>query len=584
MMFFSKGFEDYLINFLTGFFGTPALLIGLFALIGCIIQRKTFTEIMISVFKTIIGFLIIGGGAGIISGSITKFGQAFLLLFGRDGMVANNDVMPGFFLSSEQLQWIATAGSLILIFGMLLNLMLARLSKLKYIYLTGHSAWYFSVMIASVLAIAGIPESEMWLVVLIGSILVSIWMVISPAMLQKHTNTITKTDNLALAHTGSIGYLVSGTIGEFIFKIRKGKVKSTESFNFPKGLAFLRNTNVSIALTMLFLFMVVYFTAWGVKGNDAMIAAGIVSASDSIFVQGLIQAFTFAAGVEVLLIGVRMFIAEITPAFKGISDKLIKDAKPAIDCPVVFPFAPNAVIIGFLASVVGGFIMFGVNIGVSSAISDPVLIASWGAIIIPSIVPHFFTGAAAGVYGNAKGGVWGAIIGAFINGIIISLVPWIFMGLQMLQPEITSKNVVWGDADFIVGLIPFVVIKYLGGKWVMLALVLIVWTVIPVSSVLVHKYKMNKNEAYKSEFVEVNSTRQLFGDSQKNRRLEHKTKLNEFKSIEDKKQRNIEVDSYVHTYNKESKKIQREHDKEINLIRKKYKETEKVATVEMVAE
>jgi ascorbate-specific PTS system EIIC-type component UlaA len=32
-----------------------------------------------------------------------------------------------------------------------------------------------------------------------------------------------------------------------------------------------------------------------------------------------------------------MVIAEIVPAFKGIADKLVKDAKPALDCPTVFP-------------------------------------------------------------------------------------------------------------------------------------------------------------------------------------------------------------------------------------------------------
>ncbi len=62
----------------------------------------------------------------------------------------------------------------------------------------------------------------------------------------------------------------------------------------------------------------------------------------------------FCCGVYIILAGVRMVIAEIVPAFKGIADKLVKDAKPALDCPTVFPFAPNAVIVGFLASFVAG--------------------------------------------------------------------------------------------------------------------------------------------------------------------------------------------------------------------------------------
>jgi PTS system ascorbate-specific IIC component len=73
-------------------------------------------------------------------------------------------------------------------------------------------------------------------------------------------NIITTNQPISLAHTGGLGYFASGVVGNLVFRIKKGNVKSTESINFPKGLGFLRNTNVSIALTMLFLFCVVYFT------------------------------------------------------------------------------------------------------------------------------------------------------------------------------------------------------------------------------------------------------------------------------------------------------------------------------------
>jgi PTS system ascorbate-specific IIC component len=99
-----------------------------------------------------------------------------------------------------------------------------------------------------------------------------------------------------------------------------------------------------------------------------MVNAGIVKNSDSVIVSGIVMAFTFAAGVEVILIGVRMFIAELTPAFKGIAEKLIHGSRPAVDCPVVFPFAPNAVIIGFIASMIGGIICFGINIGIAGSL------------------------------------------------------------------------------------------------------------------------------------------------------------------------------------------------------------------------
>ncbi|ATZ18444.1 PTS system, ascorbate-specific IIC component [Williamsoniiplasma somnilux] len=563
-----RDFTDYLINFFSGFFGTPAILIGLFALIGCFIQRKKITEIITSVFKTIIGFLIIGGGAGIISGSIGKFGAAFTLLFSRDGFVANNDVIPGLIISNAQIQWIASAGSLILIVGMLLNLVMARISHLKFVYLTGHSAWYFSTMIASIMAVAGIDKGDMWLVVIIGGMLASMWMVISPAILNRHMQVITKGNKLAMAHTGSLTYALSGYIGEAVYKARKGKIRSTEEVNFPKGLNFLRNTNVSIALTMLILFMFVYFTAWGVKGDQAMIDAEIIGVNDSIFVQGLIQAFTFAAGVEVLLIGVRMFIAEITPAFKGISDKLVKDAKPGIDCPVVFPFAPNAVIMGFIASTIGGFIAFGMNIGVSSAIGSGVNASTWAAIIIPSIIPHFFTGATSGIFGNAKGGILGCWIGAFVNGFLISMVPWIFIGLEMIQPEISQQSIVWGDADFILGIIPWVIIKYMGGQYSLLGITLVAWMMIPLIGLLIHKLKMKRNEQYKNTYLSVQETRKNFAIKLKQEKIVYKNSLEEIKSKNlDKKIIKEEFTKLRTEYDKQYKKNDRELEKQITEIK-----------------
>ncbi len=70
-------------------------------------------------------------------------------------------------------------------------------------------------------------------------------------------------------------------------------------------------------------------------------------------VYAIIMAITFAAGVFIILQGVRLILAEIVPAFTGFSEKLVPNARPALDCPVVYPYAPNAVLIGFLFSFLG---------------------------------------------------------------------------------------------------------------------------------------------------------------------------------------------------------------------------------------
>ena len=45
------------------------------------------------------------------------------------------------------------------------------------------------------------------------------------------------------------------------------------------------------------------------------------------------------------------------------------------------------------------------------------------ALILPGVVPHFFCGASAGVFGNAEGGLKGCVAGAFAHGLLITFLP-----------------------------------------------------------------------------------------------------------------------------------------------------------------
>jgi ascorbate PTS system EIIC component len=207
----------------------------------------------------------------------------------------------------------------------------------------------------------------------------------------------------------------------------------------PKSLGFLRDTSVAMSLTMVLLFFIVAPFA-GKQFIEKELSGGV-----NFLVFSLMQGITFAAGVYVVLAGVRMLIAEIVPAFKGIADKVVQDAKPALDCPAVFPYAPNAVIVGFLSSFSAGIIsMF-------------ILPLVGLKVIVPGLIPHFFTGAAAGVFGNATGGRRGAIFGAFANGILISFLP------ALLLPVLGSlgfEGTTFGDSDFgIVGILLGYLIK-----------------------------------------------------------------------------------------------------------------------------
>lgn len=405
-----------MVEFLKDFFSSPAILLGLVSLIGLLLQKKSTPDIIKGTVKTFVGFLVIGAGADVLVGALDPFAKMFQHGFNVSGVVPNNEAIVALALTKY-----GSATAFIMMAGMVFNILIARFTRFKYIFLTGHHTLYMACMVAVILSVAGLNDG---LLVLIGGLALGIIMSLSPAILQPFMKDVTGNDNVALGHFSAVGYALSALVGKAV----KGNKKiSTEEINFPKGLGFLRDSTVSIALTMSVLYTIVALVA----GSDFIQQE--LSDGQHFLVFALIKAGTFAAGVFVILAGVRLVLAEIVPAFKGISTKLVPNAKPALDCPIVFPFAPNAVIIGFFASFIGGLVSM-VIMGMTGTI-----------IVLPGVVPHFFTGATAGVYGNATGGVKGAVLGSFVNGLVISFLPILLMPVL---GDLGFAGSTFSDADF----------------------------------------------------------------------------------------------------------------------------------------
>ncbi|MED3834397.1 PTS ascorbate transporter subunit IIC [Peribacillus frigoritolerans] len=410
--------------------GTPSILVGLFALIGLLLQRKSSADVVSGTLKTVMGFIIIGAGAAVLIGALDIFSKMFDHAFNVQGVIPNNEAI----VAAAQSDF-GTSTALIMVFGMVVNVLLARFTPFKYIFLTGHHTLFMACLLAVTLSVGGLSGFPL---ILVGSILLGVCMVLFPALLQPYVRKITGSDDFAIGHFGTIGYFVSANVGKWF----GNKEKTTEQIKVPKSLGFLRDTSVAVSLTMTMFFVIVALFA-GQNYIEMELSGG-----SNFIVFSFIQAITFAAGVYIILAGVRMLIAEIVPAFKGIADKVAPNTKPALDCPTIFPFAPNAVIIGFLFSFLAGLLsMF--------------LLPALGLkVIVPGLVPHFFTGAAAGVFGNATGGRRGAMLGSFANGLIISFLPAI---LLVFLGDVGFEGTTFGDSDFgVVGLLILSVMKLLG--------------------------------------------------------------------------------------------------------------------------
>lgn len=403
-----------LLKFIVGILKVPAILVGLIALVGLLLQKKSIADIVKGTIKTIMGFLILSAGADLIVSSLAPMGQMFEHAFSIQGVVPNNEA-----IISQALKDFGTPTALIMALGMVANILIARFTRLKYIFLTGHHTLYMACMIAIMLHVAGFTGISL---VILGSAILGITMAVFPALAQPFMKNITGDDSISFGHFSTLGYILSGYIGKVV---GKGS-KSTEEMKLPKNLSFLRDSSISISITMIVIYVILAILAG--KEFVTELAAG-----DNYIIFSALKAISFAGGVFIILQGVRLILNEIVPAFTGISEKLVPNAKPALDCPIVFPYAPNAVLIGFIFSFLGGivglFILGAMNL----------------VLILPGVVPHFFCGATAGVFGNSTGGRRGAMIGAFANGLLLTFLPAI---LYPVLGSLGYANTTFSDADF----------------------------------------------------------------------------------------------------------------------------------------
>lgn len=461
---------DFIINILS----TPAILVGLISLLGLALQKKPIEDIVKGTLKTIVGFLVLSAGASFLqTGSLNDFGTIFNYAFNMQGVVPNNEAIV-----SLGLEKFASDTAYIMCIGMVANIVMARFSRLHYIFLTGHHTLYMACMLAVILNVGNLSGPQLWIG---GGLILGLIMVISPAICQPTMTKITGTEELGFGHFGGVGYWFSAQIG----KLFKGKSKSTEETNFPQRISFLRDTTVAIGLTMVIFFVIVTFVAVVVKDgmNDPVISEFFKGETNTHWlVWAITKGLSFAGGVYIILSGVRLIIGEIVPAFRGIAEKIVPGAKPALDCPVVFPYAPNAVLIGFLVSFVGGI----VGLFILGAINKSLIPV---ALILPGVIPHFFCGATAGVFANAEGGLKGCLAGSFLHGLLITFLPAICMPVM---GSLNFANCTFSDADFsVVGIILGNIAQFIQGGG--LFIVCIVLYLIPIVYNLIAPKKQKEN-------------------------------------------------------------------------------------------
>lgn len=413
---------NFVFKFLTNNILTRAeLFVGLIVLLGYLLQKKKWYETVGGFFKAVVGYLILMVGASglvttfrpILTGLNEKFHLNAVVIDPYFGLNAANEALESIGSSAA---WAMTSLLIAFLWNIVL-LIFRKWTKLRTLLLTGHImvqqattvTWIVFLFIPQLRDIRG--------AVLVGMLVGTYQAVSSNLTVEPCVNLTDGKAKFAIGHQQMFAVWAADKTGHLFGK----KENSVENMKLP---GFLKIFNDSLVATCVL--MVIFFGAiMALLGEDFLRQIDSGFGEDTAFpIYILIQSLYFTVYLQILNMGVKMFVGELTESFKGISEKLLPGAIPAVDCAVAFGYAPgNAVTIGFLCGMIGEII----------AILGLVVFHS-PVIMIMGFTTVFFDNATIALFANKRGGVKAAMIIPFICGVIQVLLGAVTVALVELVP------------------------------------------------------------------------------------------------------------------------------------------------------
>ena len=390
------------LGFINKFLGQPALLLGAITFIGYLLLGRKVYEGLAGFIKAYVGFKILQVATGglvktfrpIIESLSARYNIKALVIDPYFGQTSATETLDSF----NSLQFVGY----VMLIAFALNIvyvLLRKITKIRTLFITGHIMYQQSAVLLWalywVLEGSGQNPASALLIIVTGLLMGTYWSVTSNLIIEA-TQEVTDGAGFTVGHQQMFGawlaYKVAGKIGN--------KENDVDHVKTPGFLSIL-NDNIVANTLLMTLFVGTIMVILGEETFE-------FNRSKYFFATYIFeQTALFAVYIAILQYGVRMFVAELTASFQGISDKILKGAVPAVDCAVTFGFSPNAPSYGFM------FGFFGQIIAIFTlvAIQSPVL-------IIAGFIALFFDNGTLAVFANKSGGRRAAAIIPFFAGMI----------------------------------------------------------------------------------------------------------------------------------------------------------------------
>lgn len=452
--------------FATNILQQPAFMIGFIVIIGYILLKKPWYDVLSGGIKAVAGYMILAVGSG---GLVNNFRPVLVGLkdrFNLDAMVIDpyfgqNAVTAGV---KEVFGKEFSQVMILLLIAFIVNILLVRFSKftkMRALFTTGHVQVQQASTAFWLILFACPFLTDNTTVLIVMALILGLYWAVGSNLIIKPTQELTDGAGFTLAHQQMFGVALFSWIAEKMGKGKDGKKESKklEDIELP-GFMSIFNENMVCTSILMFIFFGALLL---MLGKDYLVEAGFMKEGASFLFYILTTCLNFSVYLAILQLGVRTFVTELTASFQGIANKWLPGAVPGVDCAVSYGFgSPNAVPIGFLAGAVGQFLAIGVLI----LLKSPVL-------VIAGFVPVFFDNATIAVYANNKGGFKAAIILPFISGLCqvfgsAFIASWVGMAAYGGYLGMWDWAVVWPIFTVVMKYL-----SYLGIALVVLALILI---------------------------------------------------------------------------------------------------------------
>ena len=386
----------------------PAYFIGLIVLIGYILLKKPWYDVLAGTIKAIVGYLILTVGSG---GLVSNFRPVLVGLkdrFQLDAMVIDPYFGQNAVTAGVEEVFGRTFGQvmILVLIAFIFNIVLVALkkwTKFRAIFTTGH----VQVQQASTafwLILFCFPTLGDTPVLLIMALLLGLYWAAGTNLTVEITQDLTDGAGFSIAHQQMFGLKLFSWLSEKMNKSGKRQSKRLEDLQLPGFLSIFNENMVATSILMTLFFGTILL----LLGKPYLIEAKFLAEGKSFLFYILTTCLNFAVYLAILQLGVRTFVGELTQSFQGISQRLLKGAVPGVDCAVSYGFgSPNAVTIGFLFGALGQFLAIGALILLKSP-----------TLVIAGFVPVFFDNATIAVFANNKGGLKAAMLWPFVAGLM----------------------------------------------------------------------------------------------------------------------------------------------------------------------